>query len=273
MGLLVRARTPARQECFGRDESTLVDDAVRLRFASFARVVAYWAYLADPDGAEADAAARHQARRLHRSQSFGGMWLGDFALDAVAGAIVHNQLRRIDDELFAADWAEARARLGTDPTLSDLGRTPAQRRADALVEMAVRSATSPADRRRPEPLFSVLVGYETLAGMICELADGTVVTPGSLVPWLDRSWIERVVFDGPSRVTDVGVRRRLFQGAGAPASRPPREEVTSGRSGPARVTGSAPGEAKPCRMDAEQMVSVGISLSVHCESALRRPGV
>ncbi len=51
------------------------------------------------------------------------------------------------------------------------------------------------------------------AGMICELADGAVVTPGSLVPWLDQAWVERVVFDGPSRVIDVGVRQRLFSGA------------------------------------------------------------
>jgi hypothetical protein len=53
----------------------------------------------------------------------------------------------------------------------------------------------------------------TLAGMICELGDGTVVTPGSLVPYLDRAWLERIVFASPSRVIDVGVRRRLFTGA------------------------------------------------------------
>lgn len=45
------------------------------------------------------------------------------------------------------------------------------------------------------------------------MANGTVVSPGTLVDWLDRSWIERVVFDGPSRVIDVGVVQRLFTGA------------------------------------------------------------
>ena len=39
------------------------------------------------------------------------------------------------------------------------------------------------------------------------------LTPGSLVPWLGEAEIERVVFDGPSRVIDVGARRRLFRGA------------------------------------------------------------
>ena len=57
------------------------------------------------------------------------------------------------------------------------------------------------------------MGYETLAGRICELANGTVLSPGSLVEWLDEAWAERVVFDGASRVIDVGVASRLFTGA------------------------------------------------------------
>ena len=65
----------------------------------------------------------------------------------------------------------------------------------------------------PEPLFSVLIDYETLSGRICELANGEVVTPGSLLRYLDAAWIERVVFGSPSRVIDMGVRRRLFTGA------------------------------------------------------------
>jgi hypothetical protein len=73
--------------------------------------------------------------------------------------------------------------------------------------------TAPKDGRRPEPLFTVLVDYETFSGRVCELANGTVVAPGALLPWLDGAYIERVVFDGPSRVIDVGVTRRLFTGA------------------------------------------------------------
>ena len=37
--------------------------------------------------------------------------------------------------------------------------------------------------------------YETFAGRICQLANGTVVSPGSLVPWLESASVERVVFD------------------------------------------------------------------------------
>jgi hypothetical protein len=134
-------------------------------------------------------------------------------LDPISGAIVAKALERIVDELFEADWAEARARLGEVATTADLTRSPAQRRADALVEMARRAGTAPADGRRPEPLFTVLVGYESFAGRICQLANGSVVSPGSLVPWLESAWVERVVFESPSRVIDVGVARRLFSGA------------------------------------------------------------
>jgi hypothetical protein len=96
---------------------------------------------------------------------------------------------------------------------ADLWRTPAQRRADAMVEMARRAGAKPEGARMPEPLFSVLVDYETFAGTICELANGPAVTPGSLLRYLDQAWIERVVFGSPSRVIDIGARRRLFTGA------------------------------------------------------------
>jgi hypothetical protein len=210
---LARARTPATEAAMERDEELLVGEAIRLRFDSFIRVLTYWSQHADPDGVEDDAASGRAARRLHLSQSFEGMWFGDLVLDPISGAIVAKALERIVDELFEADWAEARARLGEEATTADLARSPAQRRADALVEMARRAGSAPADGRRPEPLFTVLVGYETFAGRICQLANGSVVSPGSLVPWLDSAWVERVVFDSPSRVIDVGVARRLFSGA------------------------------------------------------------
>jgi len=33
------------------------------------------------------------------------------------------------------------------------------------------------------------------------------------VRWLDEGWVERVVFEGPDRIKNVGVRRRIFTGA------------------------------------------------------------
>jgi hypothetical protein len=210
---LCQARTAATADSFARDETMLVNQAHQLSFRQFQRVLAYWQQLADPDGVEHDADATRAARRLHLSQLFGGQWVLDGLLDPISGDIVANALKGVEQELFEGDWAEARARLGDQATGSDLARTAAQRRADALVELVRRAEATPADAKNPEPLFTVLVGYETFAGRICELANGIVVTPGSLVPWLDQAWIERVVFDGPDRVKNVGVRRRLFRGA------------------------------------------------------------
>jgi hypothetical protein len=210
---IVAHRTPATAEAMQRDEAMLVDHATRLTFQEFGRALAYWHQFADPDGVEIDAAKLHDSRSLSLSQTFENAWVGDFLLDPIGGSAVASALQAIEQELFQAEWAAARDRMGRDPVMADLSRSPAQRRADALVEMATRAMTAPHDGRRPEPLFTVLVDLETLAGRICELADRSTITPGSLLPWFDRAWVERIVFDGPSRVIDVGVRRRLFTGA------------------------------------------------------------
>ena len=213
VGLLASARTAETASCFERDEAMLVDQAVKLGYRCLVRALAYWGQLADPEGTERSAARQHADRHLHLSESFGGGWALDGFFDPINGAVIANALGSIEKELFEADWAQARARVGEKVCTGDLARTAKQRRADALVELARRAMAVPAGSRMPEPLFSVLVGYETFAGRTCELAGGTVVAPGALVPWLDRAWVERVVFDGPDRVKNVGVRRRIFTGA------------------------------------------------------------
>ena len=110
------------------------------------------------------------------------MWLGQMTLDPISGSIVASELNRLEHDLFEADCAEAKERLGRTARIDELARTSAQRRADALVEMATRSRTAPADGIRPAPLFTVFVGYETLHGRICELENGTVLPPSALDP-------------------------------------------------------------------------------------------
>jgi hypothetical protein len=209
---LARATTPATEGSMARDEALLVDTANELSFSSFTRSLAYWGQLADPDGSESAHAARLARRDVYLTESLDGMFFGQMTLDPVGGTIVSNEHSRLEQSLFESDWAEAKARLGRDPKVHELARTGAQRRADALVEMATRSASLPEGSRRPSPLFSVLVGYETLHGRICELAGGTVLTPGALVPWLDEALIERAVFS-PGKRVEVGATTRLFSGA------------------------------------------------------------
>jgi len=205
-------RRDSTEEILARDEEILVSHARTLPYQTFVRTAAYWMQLADPDGVEDDDEERRARRDVYLDRSFGGMWLGKITLDPISGAIVGGELDRIERAMFEAEWAEARATLGRDPTVADLVRTPGQRRADALVEMATRSQMAPGDARRPGPLFSVIIDYEALRGRVCELADGTVVAPGSLLPWLDEAYLERVVF-APGRRAEVSQTARLFTGA------------------------------------------------------------
>ena len=193
-------------------EESLVHQAERLRFDDFAAVAAYWKQHADPEGTDSDEEERRNRRDVYLVESIGGTWFGKMTLDPLSGAVVDAELARLEKEAFEADWAAARTRLGRDPKVDELDRTSAQRRADALVEMATRSRSTPAGAQRPAPLFSVFVGYETLQGRICELANGTVLSPSALIPWLDAAYIERAVF-GPGRRVEVSRRARLFTGA------------------------------------------------------------
>jgi hypothetical protein len=205
-------RSDPNTDALARDEEVLVGQASTLRYQLFVRAAAYWKQLADPDGVEDDDQKRRSDRDVYLTRSFGGMWMGTITLDPISGSIVGEELERLERAMFEEEWARARAELGRDPTLADLSRTHRQRRADALVEMATRSRTVPSDGRRPTPLFSVLVDYETLRGRVCELAEGTVIAPGSLLPWLDEAYLERVVF-APARRVEVSVTARVFSGA------------------------------------------------------------
>ena len=48
---------------------------------------------------------------------------------------------------------------------------------------------------------------------MCELAGGTVCTPGQIATPLTDADIERIVFSGPSPIIDIGARTRIFTGA------------------------------------------------------------
>jgi hypothetical protein len=210
---LLAACTPRTKDAFATEHKDLLDSARTEWFRSFKRHCDIWEATVDPDGAEQDADDDYAAREVHLSQSFGGMWFGRATLDPISGTIVHGTLALIERQLFDTDWARAKQRLGREPTVLELDRTPAQRRADALVEMAIRARTAPPGGRRPAPLFTVLVDYPTLTGPVLELFNGTVISPGTAARHLTHADVERIVFDTPSRVIDVGAQRRFFRGA------------------------------------------------------------
>jgi len=199
-------------EPFTRDEAMLVGYAKNLSWPEFCRAVEYWRQCADPDGAEQDAATDDAARRVDLWEGRRGTGLLSATLTPMARLALQTALRRIEQQLWQADWAQAKDRYGPDATPAHITRTAGQRRHDALVELIARATTAPTGGKRPRPLISVLVGYETFAGRVCELADGTVITPGVVASMLSEADIERVVFDSQRRIIDLG-RRRSFTGA------------------------------------------------------------
>ena len=209
---LIRVTRPVTEEALSRDEEILVDVARTLKFAEFATVVDSWEHYADQDGTDEAAEAKRTQRDVYLYPSPGG-YLGEMRFDTIGGAIVSKELKRIEEELFEADRAEAKERLGRDPRHDELARTPAQRRADAMIEMAVRSAAANVvEGRRPAPLFTVVIDYPTLWGRISQLEQGPVVAPGSLLSWLDSATFERIVF-APNKRGECSITSRFFTGA------------------------------------------------------------
>jgi hypothetical protein len=199
--------SPRTSDALVREHVQLVRFAMELPWREFCREVADWQEEHDPDGAEPGGSPR---RRLHVSATVNGGVAVDGWLDPVGGTIVRTELERLEQRLFHQDWHQAKDRLGREPLPHELARTPAQRRADALVEMAERSAVEPGSERRGRVVFSVLVGVDQFA-KVCELTNGTDVRPKDLGPYLDRALVERIVFDGPGHVVEVS-DRRLFTG-------------------------------------------------------------
>lgn len=197
--LLSSANSGRRQLLFESHEETLVDQCTVLRFADAHRMVEYWKQRTDSESTEEEGDRLHDQRGASAATTLDGMVDLRALLDPIGGAAVVSELDRLMDQLRRSDQPDGARRSNT------------QLRADALVEMANRSRAATAPVGRPRPLITVLAGEATLA-RICELANGTVIAPGQVVPLLADADIESIVFDGPHRVMSVS-QRRSFTGA------------------------------------------------------------
>ncbi len=222
VGVLVSLDHGATREPLHRQEQLLVDLARASTVDQFRRDIAYWRDHVDPDGTSEEAEAQRNRRDVRLSESFAGMWFGRTVLDPVSGTIVSNELTRLADLLFEQDWAEATERLGRTPLVTELARTPSQRRADAMVMMARRSASRPKDARKPGATFYVHMDWDTAARALSELEGGPPLPPREILSWLDGADIVRVTHrpEGPvtlshatrlERVTREGLERAVSE--------------------------------------------------------------
>jgi hypothetical protein len=145
--LLAQVRESAPEQ-FARDEAALVAQATAASSQRLPQVLHEWRRATDPEGAEADTERAFARRALRLSP---GLLLGmlhiDGDLDAESGTVVQTALRALS-EPGALDPAD--------------DRTPAQRRADALVEICRRHLDGTPGSASRRPHLSVTVPWETL---------------------------------------------------------------------------------------------------------------
>ncbi|NDE59162.1 MAG: HNH endonuclease [Acidimicrobiia bacterium] len=210
---------------------TLADIAGALPYEDFNTAVLRWEQLADADGAH-----RH-ADVVHDNRDAGVHPVGDTVyVDAhvgtAQGALILEVFERYVEAELRHDLA-ARDALGLT-TLSDLPRTAAQRRADALHAIFCSAATgsSPA----PDPVVNILIDadtYETALRAMenderlpslarrpddihhrrCETTSGLMLDPIDVVGASLVGHVRRVVIGADRTVIDLGRKSRLFTGA------------------------------------------------------------
>ena len=202
--LLADAASNGRGDLFQRDEAVLVDHCRELTWGQAMKAVRYWTFRADAE-LNVDGTAPPPASSVRISTTFDGRVTGDFTLDPIGGATFTEALRRIERDLYRADQRDG------------VTRTVQERKAAALVEMAVRATNAPKNGKRPEPLVCILAGEASIEHL-CELATGLVVAPDLVVPHLGRSQVQTFIFDGADRVlaasptrTFRGMLRRAIQ--------------------------------------------------------------
>ena len=201
-------------EAFPGDEDGLVDKASELTFDELRRELDHWRDRVDPDDINVRAQKDFDQRRLHLSQSLDGQWFLDGLLDRIGGQEIATALGRVYKNLLAADRQAAEIVHGEGCAQELFDRTPAQRRADALLELCRRAVAMAPGSRPPRPLVSVLVGYETFRGPIRETFNGTVLAPWDIARLLTDADMERVVFTNQGRdISDLGRRSRFFNDA------------------------------------------------------------
>jgi hypothetical protein len=143
---LARTAAEVGPEVAGRMGGDLLHYARRLDPGRLRLVGRHLRHCVDPDGAHRDAQRDHERRYLHVSQTFDGVFVVDGLLDAEGGAVVRTA---IDALTMPKSGDEASA---------------AQRRADALVELATRQLGSGGlpSRGGQKPHLTVTVPVATL---------------------------------------------------------------------------------------------------------------
>ena len=162
------------------------------------RAVTYWRQAVNEPAFEKEAESLHEMRQVHLSKTFEGMGRLDGWLDPVSFEIVKTALD-----------------AATPPPAQGDSRTPAQRRADTLVDIA-RLALD--DGRLPEsggekPHLTVMVSLDQLTGNgygQAETIDGTIFARSDLHILACDCSLTRLVMGSDSEPLDIGRKTRVI---------------------------------------------------------------
>ncbi len=194
VGQLVAAHEASPEE-FSKVEATLVDAARTLPARDLQRAVAHFKDMVDAEAAARADSERYDRRGLHVSPTLEGMVRVDGNLDPETGQTLITALRSVTD---------ASARDGSEDP-----RTPAQRRCDALGEIA-RQHLDRSDRPvvgGERPHLTVVLDLEALegrAGRRCDLDEAGTISPESARRIACDASVTRVITRARSEPLDVG---------------------------------------------------------------------
>jgi hypothetical protein len=211
-------------------EALLLEHAQTFSFPQFNKCTERWLELADADGAERKHTADHTDRKLSFHRLPDGDWRVTGTYGAVQGEALNEIHERFTQAERLADWEAARILHGDNTNQTHLARTDRQRRADALVAMAMQAASTPANAQRPEPVVNIIMtndAFEAAAAAFagstkvasdpasyatyrCETVNGGQVSPAEAFRLALLGHVRRVVLGAAE--ASVSRRARLFTG-------------------------------------------------------------
>ena len=199
---LAGVMAPRREPVLAAHGNMLAKQAERLPIKDFTLLARRWAALADDQLATDDHPEADPPRNeLRAAVAMGGRIIGDFDLDAIAGAELLGVLDHIEPP---------------DPVDAPEGpRSLAERRGDALAELAARHHKGAKPGANP-PNLDVVVDVATLAGTTpdlatqrCELEGIGPITTATLEQLKCGATLRRLVMAGDSVILDMGRKTRF----------------------------------------------------------------
>jgi hypothetical protein len=226
----VTANTRIDPDVLTRDAGMLLDDAINLPYTDFERNLRMWEALADPDGGHTRNERTNARRDINLHPRPDGGWNITGYLPELLGVEFAEIFAWFLHAEWRSDWSDARQRLGHNAGQSDLARTQAQRRADAMMAMARASVSRDPDLACPSAssvCVDILLDHETMQAhasgetpdprrfrnVVSRTQSGRRLHPDDAINTALVNHIRRVVYDSSGTVIELGRRSRLFRGS------------------------------------------------------------